>query len=795
PTGPWTLKVQAGGATFEKILRVETVKPNRFKIQLDFGREALSRSDEPLSGTLQVNWLHGPPAREVPVQVESELKAAPTAFPNFGGFRFDDPAREVKAEPRILFDSRTDARGSARFQARLLEADWPAPGKLAASFRVRAEEPGGGFSIQHFDLPYSPYPAYCGVRIPENDYGEPRLDIGRDNPLRFALVDEAGRPLSGKTLNVGVYRLEWSWWWEQPYENLSRYNSSTHFNAQSKAALQTNSRGLAEWTFRPDEWGRYLVRVCDPESGHCAGTFAYAGYPWYEEAAGRSAEAAMMVIAAGKEKYRVGETIELKVPAGQDCRVLITLEKGGRVLSHRWEAARAGENVFRLPATPEMAPNVYAHVTLLQAHTERDNDLPMRLYGVLPILVENPDTRLQPRLEMPEELQPRKPFEVRVAEEGGRRMAYTIAIVDEGLLDLTRFPTPDPHAAIYAKEALGVKTWDLYDEVLGAYGGQLERLLSIGGGQELERSADRRRARRFQPVVLCAGPFLLEAGRTRRHRFTMPNYVGSVRAMVVAANREGAYGHSEATVPVREALMVLGTLPRVLGPGETLRLPVSVFAMEPSVRKVTVRVEDEAGLLRFPEGSHREITFSEPGEALLSFPAETSERVGVARVRILAEGGGKRAVYEAEIQVRNPNPPVSDVFVLDVPAGQTRTLEFRIPGVPGTNEAVLELSTLPPLNLHQRLKWLLGYPHGCIEQTVSKAFPQLFVGKLSPLSKEQSAEVERNVAAALEKLRNFQQSSGAFSYWPGGEVDEWATSYAGHFLLEAQAQGYRLPPG
>jgi uncharacterized protein YfaS (alpha-2-macroglobulin family) len=131
-------------------------------------------------------------------------------------------------------------------------------------------------------------------------------------------------------------------------------------------------------------------------------------------------------------------------------------------------------------------------------------------------------------------------------------MAYTIAVVDDGLLDLTNFKTPNPHDAFYAREALGVKTWDVYDDVLGAYGGELERILSIGGDGELESAADKKNANRFKPVVMHLGPFYLKGGKKAKHQIKMPNYVGSVRTMVVAANSDGSYGKTDKTTPVRK---------------------------------------------------------------------------------------------------------------------------------------------------------------------------------------------------------------------------------------------------
>ena len=154
-----------------------------------------------------------------------------------------------------------------------------------------------------------------------------------------------------------------------------------------------------------------------------------------------------------------------------------------------------------------MAPNVYLHISLLQPHAQTVNDLPIRMYGVVPVLVTNKQTILQPQIKMPEVLRPETDFTVTVSEKNGKQMTYTLAIVDDGLLDLTNFKTPDPWNEFYAREALGIRTWDMYDDVLGASAGRYSSLFSTGGDETL-KPADAK-ANRFKPVVKFIGPFYL----------------------------------------------------------------------------------------------------------------------------------------------------------------------------------------------------------------------------------------------------------------------------------------------
>lgn len=374
-------------------------------------------------------------------------------------------------------------------------------------------------------------------------------------------------------------------------------------------------------------------------------------------------------------------------------------------------------------------------------------------------------------------------------------MSYTIAVVDEGLLSLTRFRTPNPWNSFYAKEALGVKTWDVYDQVLGAFGGELERILSVGGDGEVNPDAVDQRANRFKPVVVHLGPFELEKGKTAKHNIQLPNYVGAVRTMVVAANN-GAYGNIDKTTPVRKPLMVLATLPRVIGPTEEVKLPVNVFAMEDKVKNVTVTLKDLSNMATITGNGAQTIKFSQPGEQLVTFDLKMKERIGVARFQVIAEGAGEKATQEIEIQVRNPNPIVTSSYKEVLTPGQDWEQAFESLGMPGTNEAILEVSNIPPINLGEKLNYLIQYPYGCIEQTTSSGFPQLYVSRILELDNNQQKEIPANIRATLKRLNQFQTSQGGFGYWPGDdEASDWGSTYAGHFMLEAKSLGYTLPPG
>ncbi len=795
PTGNYQATIRVGGAVFTKSLKVETIKPNRLKLNMDFGENEKKVISGDISGILQVKWLHGAIAKNLKTNVTATFTNAYTSFDKYKEFIFDDPIRSFSAEEQTIFDGNLNAEGKATIS---MQADLRgrAPGMLNANFSVKVFEEGGDFSVDRFSTPYAPYDHFVGIDIPEpkekyNYY----LDTGTDHAIQVVTVDPNGKPEKLENLTWKLYKVKWRWWWERNGDDLSNYVGSESTVPVAEGNLSTNGDGRGQFNIKVEypNWGRYLIRVEDPNGGHASGREIYIDWPATENRSQRENPdgANVLAFSLDKEKYNVGEECLVTIPSGRAGRALVSIENSSSVIEAKWIETKEGQTQYKFKTTERMTPNAYVHITLIQPHNQTENDLPIRLYGVMPLFVENANSHLAPVITMADELSPEKEFEVKVSEQNGKAMTYTLEIVDEGLLDLTRFKTPDPWNYFYAREALGVNTFDLYDQVIGAFGSKLEKLLSLGGDGEVNGKA-KNRANRFKPVVMHAGPFTIDPKKSKVHKFVMPNYIGSVRVMVVAG-KDMAYGNAEKAVPVKKPLMVLASLPRVLGPGEEVKLPVTVFAMDPKVKDVSVKVEVNE-FFQLIDGGSKNISFNEPSDDVVNFPMRVLDKVGVGKVNVTVTSGSFKSTYEVEMNVRNPNPVVTNVVEGIVDAGKNWSATFDLAGMDGTNVSYLEVSSIPPVDFGKRLKYLLDYPHGCIEQTTSSVFPQLFLSDVMDLSDPEKKKAMENIKEGINRLAKFQLRSGGMTYWPGeGSESEWGTNYAGHFLLEAKKKGYTLP--
>ncbi|MFK7897969.1 MAG: alpha-2-macroglobulin [Myxococcota bacterium] len=796
PTGVWQAEARLGGAKFSMPVRVETVIPNRLKAEFDFGAETLTKSAMPLQASIFGQWLHGADASGLKVALDARLRARPTRFARNSDFVFDDPTRKVRFESKTLFEGSLDETGRVSFPLDM-KVEKKAAGQLNAELTTRVFEESGAFSTERLTIPFHPYDRYVGLRTPPGDRARGMLLTDEDHALEIATLSAEGEPVSVEEVDVRLYKLDWRWWWDKSGESLAQYSTATNRGLVSEGTVSTTD-GVGKWSFRINEpeWGRYLLRACDTKGGHCSGKIVYLDWPGW---AGRAQEqggvgATALTLTSDRDSYNVGESARITLPVASKGRMLVSVETGSEILSHRWIEVEAGDNAVEIPISAEMAPTAYVSVVLLQPHAGKDNDRPIRLYGYLPLSVEDPDTRLDVLLTAPEEIRPLEPTQIEVKEASGLPMTYTVAIVDEGLLGLTRYGTPSLHDAFFAREALGIRTWDLFDYVAGAYEGELDRLLAIGGGASNEPAEQQKAKRRFPPIVEFLGPFTLAANATGTHEFELPEYIGAVRVMIVAGG-QGAYGSTEKSVFVRDKVMALATLPRVLGPSESVALPVAVFVTDPEIQSVDVSVRTDE-MISVSGTNQNALAFKKPGDQITNFDLEVGEQIGLAHVHVQAEGHGERASQEIAIEVRNPNRETLRQVRETIEPGAAWQSRVEPHGLPGTESVGLEVSSVPPLNLERRLEYLVRYPYGCVEQTTSAAFPQLFVPSLARLNPKQAEEIQTNVVGAIDRLRSFQRPDGSFSYWPGGhERHDWATSYAGHFLVEATKQGYHVPVG
>lgn len=790
-TGTYRATLEIGGKTFYKSLPIETVLPNRYDIQVEAEGEILNPDDPNVS--LHAEWLTGAKAIGAAFTMEGRLVGDYRPFEEYRRYSFHDRTLSIPSlSGDLLAEGNLDNEGdySANVFSRNMRY---ASGPLKLIVSTKVFEPGGRFSIDNETLPLAPFNGYVGVDMSDaNDYGY--YETEQTHRVKLVTLDPMGEKVNS-TVKVSIYKVNWSWWWS------ARNGNSTYSQSRSQqlvvSGTVTSRDGEATYDFEvPDDyWGSMLVIAEDQNSGHKSTTTFYADWARGRDRANRTSGEAVSIlsITADKENYAVGDNVELSIPSSAGGRLIVSLEDGRRQIKTIAVNTNEGETKVNFKVTEEMVPNIYANAMIIQPHNQASNDLPIRLYGVIPILAENPQTHLNPEIEVAEKVRPESTLEVEVSERDGRRMEYTLAVVDEGLLGITGFSTPNPWNHFYAKQALGVRTWDMYDYVMSAFAGRIAQVLAVGGDAALN-PVNEARADRFKPVVRHLGPFVLERGRSANHSIELPNYIGNLRVMVVAANAEEAYGSAAKNVRVVQPMMAQMTMPRVIGPGERVQIPVTVFALEDGVGEVTVRLNTSSTIQL--DASSKSVRLNSTGQQTVYFEGTVADALGIATISMEATSRGEKSTEEIEISIRSPLLEQVREQDMVVQAQSSRSLEAVPFGVSTSNDLVVEVSSVPSINLGDRLHYLIQYPHGCLEQTTSKGFVQLHLQDWVEMTANQKGLAEEYVRQAIYRLRNLQMPDGGFRYWPSSTyASGWGSTYAGHFMLAAEERGVALPAG
>lgn len=790
-TGKWRAYAKLGGNTWTMPVQIENIVPNKLAVTLTSQKDQLLPGENTL--LLEGEWLHGAPAPGLSAEVSMRLVEANTRFKQFPDYAFNDIEKQIRHPKEIVWKGTLDENSRANVTIPINRNN-TASGMVQALLQTNIYESSGAFSTENIVLPCSPYDRYIGIKLPASEKERNVLLTDKNHPVDIVAVNSHGEQTNKNVpVRLSVYKLEWKWWWSKDAYKSSGYNNrrTTTIISRQTAVIE-NGKGRLNFNIKYPDWGRYLIRVEDTQSGHSSSRIVYVDWPgWATRVSDRSSESSsMLTITADKKKYSVGEDAHISFTASEDSLALITVEKNGSIITQTQIKTKRGSNVYALPINADLAPNAYVHISLIQEYKQTKNSLPIRMYGIVPIFVEDPKTHLNPQIKTAAEFKPNSPCSVTISEASGTPMTYTVAVVDEGLLGLTAFKTKNPRDHFYKKEASQLASWDLFAQVLGAFTGKPETLLSVGGG-DFSLNEGKTDDTRFKPIVRVLGPYELKKGKKETITFDMPEYIGAVRIMVVAGH-ETAYGIQEKTVPVKTPLMVHPTLPRSLGVNETIDMPVTIFNGTHKSATTTVTLQTTGALTT---QNTKKITVPAQSNSLVLFTLAPKEQ-GNIEINLHAQARGitETAVSTTTIDVMSRGSPFNEEKRVHLAAGETKTLTVSSPGDAGSRHLIIEASKKPSIGLEKRLSYLLDYPHGCIEQITSKAFPQLYIPHMVFLTQGDIQQVKNQVTEVLTRYSNYQTLSGGFSYWPGGDYDNpWGTNYAGHFMIEAKKAGYFVP--
>ncbi|WEK35731.1 MAG: MG2 domain-containing protein [Candidatus Pseudobacter hemicellulosilyticus] len=569
-----------------------------------------------------------------------------------------------------------------------------------------------------------------------------------------------------------------------------RYESQKDDKVVAEQTLNISGE-QSVYAFVPRSPGNYELRISVP------GAAAYVSKEFYSYGSWGADNSSFEVNTEGnidieldKAGYQTGENAKVLFKTPFSGRMLVTMETD-KVVSYQYVNVEKRTASVDLKLGAEHLPNVYVTATLFKPHEV--SDIPLTVaHGFQSIRVEESNRKLDVVIEAQKAVRSRTHQVVKV--KAAPNSFVTLAAVDNGVLQVSDFKTPDPYNHFYARKALEVNAFDLYPLLFPEL---RARLSSTGGDGELDmnKRTNPMPAKRIKLVSYWSGITKANGSGEASFEFDIPQFSGEVRLMAVAYKDE-RFGSSEQAMTVADPLVLSIALPRFLSPKDTVNVPVIITNTTDKSTSATASLT-VSGPLQVVGSKSQSVSLSAKAENRALFQVVAAPSVNVGHIKVEVQGLGEKFSDETEISVR----PASPLQVLtgsgSLTGGNGQKINIPLNDfLPGSSDYQLVVSRSPALELGKHLRYLVQYPYGCTEQTVSAAFPQLYYGDLTDqmnIRQNARSNANYNVLEAIRKIKLRQLYNGAITLWDGEGSENWWTSvYATHFLVEAQKAGFEV---
>ncbi|WP_036135337.1 alpha-2-macroglobulin family protein [Luteimonas mephitis] len=802
PTGRWRVEFRTDPASAEAVegmtLRIEEFLPERMKLDLATADAAL-KPGQPFRLEATGAYLYGAPAADNRFSARLAVAVEQHPLEQLPGYFFGDPTVELPREAKDVIDAKLDARGR-------LAQDIPLPDEVKPVTPVAVVVSGslyetGGRSVNRsLKRVMWPAEALVGVRPLFND--EDGADSNGNAGFELVRVGSDGKPRPGKGLKVTLVREHRDYHWNYDEDDGWDYDFTRRFeNVETKTI---DSAATAVRLDFPVEWGEYRVDVLDPATGLTMRYPFRAGWSWNDDNRGLDARPDKVKLSLDKTGYKAGDTLKVTITPPHAGKGVLLVESDKLLYVQDIEVKagdiKGGGGTFAIPVTKDWERHdVYVTALVFRGGSVPSKITPARAVGVAWVPMDRKARRVAVGLKAPERMRPEQPMRVIVSvpELAGQQAYATVSAVDVGILNITRFPVPDANKHFFAQRRLGVDAYDLYGRVIESFEGGMAKL-RFGGDMALAALPQARRpTARVQTVDLFAGPVKLDARGNARIDLPVPDFNGTLRvsALVFSADR---YGNRDVETVVRAPIVAEASLPRVLAPGDSSTITLDLTNFTGKAGDFKVRV-DGIGPVSIGDNA-RDAKIAVEGKSTLSFPLTAKEGYSTANVRVRVEGNGFKVDRRYDLPVRPAWPSVlrARTQVLDQLAAVSLDTDFASGLMPGSVNARMTVSAIPPIPFASALQGALNYPYGCAEQTASKGYAALELdpetAKMLGATGLDAGKRRARMEGALGRLASMQVSSGHFSMWGDDSyVSPNLTPYIVEFLLDAREGGFQVP--
>jgi uncharacterized protein YfaS (alpha-2-macroglobulin family) len=545
------------------------------------------------------------------------------------------------------------------------------------------------------------------------------------------------------------------------------------------------------YTFIPDQSGEYEIQIAPEKSdGYIIQRFYAYGYNNTQYSSFEVNNEGNVTIKTDKDTYSPDETVNILFTTPFEGRMLVAVERD-KVMEYHFLNTKDRAATLSLKAKNSYLPNIYIAATLFRPMD--GSELPLTVaHGYKNINFAASKNKLPIALTIAEKS--RSQTKQTIVVKTIPNALVTIAAVDEGILQVKNYKAPTPYDFFYQKVALGVSSYDVYPLLLPELRFKSSTTGGDGADEENTGRVNPLFVNRVKNVSFWSGILKADAAGIVRYDIDVPQFSGAIRTMAVAY-KDNAFGSVDNTMKVADPIVISTALPRFLSPEDELSVPVTLSNTTDKNVQAQVKLMLE-GPLSALGTSTQTVSIAANKEARVVFKMAAINNIGAAKVNISVTALHETFENSTEIAVRPSAGLQRTTLAGAVPAGSKQQINLANNFLAGTAKGSITISNSPIVQFSKNLSYLVQYPHGCLEQTISAAFPQLYLSDLiKNLSLSQGAVINTNynVQQAIYKLQSMQLPSGALSYWPGNDYESWWGSvYAAHFLLESQTAGFEV---
>jgi len=783
-SGEYRFEVYTGNNVFLSSYKVsvEDFIPDRLRLNLVASHEKARPGDKIRYELTALNFF-GPPAAGRNWEFEGSFSILPYQSNNFPEFRFyDDAASNYSASPDV-FTGKTDENGKATIDF-VMPKNLTSTGLLRARARVAVFDESGRPVYQLAQTTVYPKDYFIGVLNRGSYYIKPNTQ----QTVQIVAVDMNDNAIEGFKAKVDIVRREWhSVLRQQGGSNTLRYVSEPR-EIPVKTDHITLGAKPVDYIYSVPRSGEYVVRVSKE------GDFGYNQFSFYAYAWGTSDVTSFQIdpearveMVFDKPMYHPGDKARILFRAPFSGKMLVTIERN-QVYSYTYLDVRDNAASMEITVDEKFLPNVYVAAVLFRKIKEMN--IPLLVgHGFAPLLVEKKSNKLDVVIKAPEKMRPKRKQTVTVSVGKEKNVFVTLAAVDEGILQIKNYKTPDPYGHFYARKALETQTFNFFRDLLP----EPERS-SVGGGEgEMEKRVTPIGVQRFKPLAIWSGILKTDDNGEAQVMLDVPEFSGELRLMALAYKGD-RFGSAQQAMKVADPVIVTPALPRFVSPGDSVVMAITAFNTTDKVASLKFAIETSGPVTAVTKSVSLDVGPNQ--ERFINAAIKATEQVGKATVKVRTVVFGETIESTTELPVR----PIA-AFAADAISGFVDGVQSVSHDVPDVylkfgRKAYVSLSPYPVANFAKELKYLVGYPHGCIEQTVSKAFPQIYLRDIAVILDPtilNTGSPTYFVNEAITKVTNMQRHDGSFEYWPGsGQASDWSTVYATHFLLEAKKAGYAV---